>query len=266
MGFMSHRTSASNRPGSVAPTTPRPDRTRPAREKSIPRRAARPRIGAASPASFGIRLAYVMKIIGRRPWPSGLRGLRNLRISRARPRRPGGNTASRDQSAADRRQGTKVERKESAVGEIATAAGRAAAPRGDATPRPRVPRRPREKGGPAMKDPRTTEIEPVRDVRRSLAECRLLPGLRPFLLLLGLLHCGTSRSTRCGPGGPRPTRATPGATRGQTRRASRRSPAERGRDSRGRPSTRRIVGEPEPRGEFVGPEAPGSEEANRSPP
>ena len=121
-----------------------------AREKSIPGAARRP-------SGIGMQLAYLPRGVGPKAIGLGSPGPSELEDF------SGSSPASGRQHGVSRpvrrgwRQGQRSSGRESAVGRIATAAGRAAAPGSGAIPRPRGPRRPREKGGPAMKNPRTTE-------------------------------------------------------------------------------------------------------------
>jgi hypothetical protein len=172
-------------------------------------------------------LAYALHTYGKSsaggPPAPGDRGHRDLRISRARPRRPEAHGATRPVRRGSR-QGTKVERRESAVGESHR---RRVGPRPQDGPRrdPRIPG-----ASPAAREGRTSHEEPtydrdepVRDVRRSPAECRLLPGLRPFLLLVGVLHAAPRAAFEA----PRATRVLP-----------QRLPVRREARSGGRPGVR----------------------------
>ena len=199
-----------------------------------------------------------------RPSAPGRRGHRNLRISRARPRRPGGNTASRDQSAADRdKERRSSERNRRSGSRNGGGSGRG--PEIGATiPRPRMPRRPREKGGPAMKNPRTTETSQCVTCGGRLRNAVFCPICGHSSCSWACSHAApraaldAARAARVLPGRlPSRRAAGPGGRAGVRRLIA--------RTRRPRTAVQRIVGEPEPRGEFVGPEAPGSEEAKHSP-
>lgn len=165
-----------------------------------------------------------------------------------RPRRPEDQTASHDQSAVD---GDQKRRSGEGIGglRIASAACRAAAPGMGAIRRigcgclaGRVRRRTCHEESTYDRD------EPVRDVRRTPAECRVLPGVRPFLLLVGLLHAapraarGAIRAAGVLPGRLPSRRAAGPAGRAGGRRVIARSIDGRGRPFAEMSASRNLAG------------------------
>jgi hypothetical protein len=145
--------------------------------------------------ALGIRLAYIREVVGRKAGGPGWPGSQGLEDFSGSSPASGGNTASHDQSAADgakeRRSGERNQRSGSRIG-----GGSSRGPEKGRDPWPAGASPAAREGRVSHEQPTYDRDEPVRAVRRSPEECRLLPGLRPFLLLVGVLQAAPRAARR----------------------------------------------------------------------